>query len=177
MEYGEFLETLEPVTLGLDQCSCDLKRSVYWSRSEAKRRRLLSSKYTVSNVGSGFFDIEAALSLSLQLNHDDGAIMHALQIDCVFRGHFHTNGPANEDHAKKFASEEAWLLFWPFFRQFVSDTTARMSIPPVVIPLALGPGEFSRQMPISEAKTPKRTSRKAIAGKGARKAVDGPKNK
>ena len=45
--------------------------------------------------------------------------------------------------AEGFAKDNAWLVFWPYFRQFVSDATARMAVPPEVLPLSLGPGRFS----------------------------------
>lgn len=158
MEYPEFLASLDPVIVGLDSTECSLNRKAFWSPS-SDARRVLSSKYTLANVGSDYFDIQAAFTMALQWSENDGPMVQPLKITCTFYGHFHAAVPINRDHAQRFTETESWLMFWPFFRQFVSDITARMSIPPVLIPLALGPGDHSYS----------RTPRKTLT-KGARAA-------
>jgi hypothetical protein len=146
MEYGDFLRGLDPVILGIDSGNFSLDRDAYWSMTSKEARRVLSSKYTLTRVSKDYFDVEASFSVAIQLPNEDGPIVQALKIECVFEGHFHAVAPVDSEHAKRFAETESWLLFWPFFRQFVSDTTARMSIPPIMVPLALGPGERSYKL-------------------------------
>jgi preprotein translocase subunit SecB len=150
MEYSEFLAKIEPVNLGLDSAQCSLDRPNYWKRPKAETRRVLSSKYTVVQLEKDFFDIDAEFSLSVQWPAESGRITEALKIECVFTGHFHTSReevPA--DLVERFAETEAWLVFWPFFRQFVSDTTARMAIQPILIPLAVSPGKRTIRMQVN----------------------------
>jgi hypothetical protein len=144
MDYRKFLEGLEPAVLGLNSSTFSLNREAYWAQSQ-KARRVLSSRYKLGDVAEDYFDIEASFSVWLQSTEDDGPVVQSLRIECVFFGHFHTAKPIDREHAQKFTDSDCWLVFWPFFRQFVSDTTARMSIPPLVVPMALGPGEYSHR--------------------------------
>lgn len=125
---------------------------------------MLSSRYVLSDVSPDFFDVQAVFSAGIEWASPDGVVVHAVKIDCVFVGHFHTTERVEEEHAKKFAEAESWLMFWPFFRQFVVDTTARMSIPPILIPLALRPGEHSQAL--DKSRRPKRVARPKVATSG-----------
>ena len=140
MEYAEFLKGLDPVLMGLDSSTCSLDRALYWSMSEGARR-VLFSRYQLSDFTDDYFDVQASFRLSIQWSEEDGRVVQPLLVECVLYGHFHAVGPINREHAIKFAETESWLIFWPYFRQFVSDTTARMGIPPMSVPLAVGPGE------------------------------------
>ena len=165
MDYGEFLRGLEPSLLGLVSSTFAIDHKTYWDQSKSIRR-VLSSKYTLADISDDYFDVEASFVLAVQWANADGPVVQPLRIECVFWGHFHTSGAVNKEHAKTFAETESWLIFWPFFRQFVSDTTSRMAIPPIMIPMALGPGEHSRNRPATVAtksrspKARKRVSRK-----------------
>lgn len=143
MEYVEFLKGLEPVELGLTKTSCTLDRKLFWSSGDEDARRVISSKYTMVVCNDRFFDVDAAFVVALQWTTGDGPVNQPLRIECVFTGHFHAEHPIHEEHARKFAETESWIVFWPFFRQFVSDTTARMAIPPITVPMMLGPGEHA----------------------------------
>lgn len=158
MGYEKFVDTVRPALLWLNSSSCALDRSTYWT-VDGDKRRVLSSNYTVAKVGKDFFDVEATFHLALQLTKEDGVVSHALKIDCVFAGHFHTKGKADEAFAQKFADEDCWIMFWPFFRQFVVDTTARMSIPPIVVPFVMSPGQFSHEVDDGDKKPRRRTVR------------------
>lgn len=145
MEYREFLSTLEPVMIGIDQASCSLDRDAYWSAPK-HAQRMLSSSYALSKATEDYFDVKASFLVALHWSLDDGSVVEALKVQCVFYGHFHVaTTPLDRSFAKKFAESESWVVFWPYFRQFVSDTTSRMAIPPVVVPWALGPGEAELQ--------------------------------
>jgi hypothetical protein len=147
MEYVEFLRRLDPAMLGLQTSSSVLNRQAYWALTSDKSERVLSSRYVLSNVAEDYFDVEASFTLSIHGSEGDGLVEPALRIDCTFYGHFHVEADvqAHKELAAKFAQTESWLLFWPFFRQFVADTVGRMAIPPVTIPLALGPGDYRRR--------------------------------
>lgn len=168
MEYTDFLSRLDPAMLGLQSSSSVLDRQAFWALSD-NAERVLSSKYTLLKVAKDYFDVEASFSLSIHRAENDGQVEQALKIDCTFFGHFHVDVdvPAHKDLAKKFAETESWLLFWPFFRQFVADTVGRMAIPPVVVPLALGPGDYRRSA----------RSRTASSLRARKRATNQPKTK
>lgn len=162
MEYADFLSSLDPAMLGLQNSSSVLDRQMFWALSD-RAERVVSSKYILSKVANDYFDVEASFSLSIHRAEADGRLEQALKIDCTFFGHFHVDVdvPAHKDLAQKFAETESWLLFWPFFRQFVADTVGRMAIPPVIVPLALGPGEYRR--PVAGSKTVSQARKRATS--------------
>jgi hypothetical protein len=165
MNYREFLAGLEPVIIGLDNAALSLDRDGFWAVFK-DARRVLSSKYVLARVADNYFDVEASFSVGIESSHDEEPVTRPLRIVCVFSGHFHTSRSVDREHAQKFIETEAFLVFWPYFRQFVADTTARMAIPPVTVPLALGPGEHSyrrRSTPpkeIAQSKATKTTSKR-----------------
>ncbi len=159
MDYVDFLSRLDPAMLGLESSSATLDRAAFWT-SVDDAERAVSSKYILSKVGEDYFDVQASFSLSIQKAEQDGPVKRVLAIDCTFWGHFHVDAPIPAELAKRFAETESWLLFWPFFRQFVADSVARMSIPPVIIPLALGPGDYRRPLkPRTSGSTARRKAR------------------
>src|SRR5438046_438651 len=96
MEYTEFLATLDPVIVGLDNSSCALNRDAYWSPSQ-NARQVLSSKYALADVADDYFDVLATFSLSLQWSDADGPVVQALKIECTFIGHLHAGGAVAGD--------------------------------------------------------------------------------
>ena len=59
-----------------------------------------------------------------------------LSIGCVYQAHFHADDViGNRELAKEFAQSEMRLILWPYFRQFAFETSARMSVPPITVPL------------------------------------------
>jgi hypothetical protein len=146
MQYGEFLASVEPVIMGLDSATCSIDRTAFWSQSK-DARKVLSSKYELAHIATDYFDIQATYGIAIEWSEDDGPVIQPLKIGCVFSGHFHAAAPVAREHAQQFTDDESWLIFWPFFRQFVADTAARMAIPPLLVPLALRPGEHSYRRP------------------------------
>ena len=146
MEYAKFLASVAPAMMGMNSSTCLLDRDLYWDAPNTARRAV-SSKYTLTDIGPDYFDIHATFSVALEWSNSDGVSIQPFKIECVFFGHFHADAPIDRDNAKKFAATESWLLFWPFFRQFIADTTARMAIPPVIVPLALRAGSYQSAVP------------------------------
>ena len=134
--YEEFLHDLRLIDISLTSSRSDLEMSAYVDVVEhpKKVKRTLSASYELEFVGDNFFSATAKLSAAIHLPlSGDG---DAVKIECAYRLHFHCRGPAEEQYAKRFADSGVRLLIWPYFRQFVSDMTARMSIPPITIPLS-----------------------------------------
>ncbi|HXZ39099.1 MAG TPA: hypothetical protein VEG68_00065 [Terriglobales bacterium] len=131
--YVEFLRDLNLVGLGLRECSAKLDRSRYFNAVAESRSavRNIEAQYTLSTQGKNFVDVQA--SFDLKVRNRNG--QDCLALRCVFEAHFHCP-TFRKEFAERFATSEARLALWPYFRQFVSDTTARMAIPPITVPLA-----------------------------------------
>ena len=157
MSYEVFIGHLSPTVMGLTSVDATLDRPIYWSRLKSgKVQRSVNSQYRLDAIGDDYFDIAAKYDLKVTWTSEEPEAkpITALFIVCEFYGHFHGEAPISQEHARKFAEEDAWLMFWPYFRQFVSDTTSRMSIPPVMVPITLGPGYSEAKPHIVEAERP-----------------------
>jgi preprotein translocase subunit SecB len=134
ISYEEFVRGLRPVIVGLIQSSCKIDPALYWNlrRKQPRATHNLEAKYNVKGDEPDCFDIQADFRLAIK---DPKKNTVALSIECTFETHFHMDGAIRREHAERFAQSEYRVIIFPFFRQFVFDTTSRMSIPPVIVPL------------------------------------------
>ena len=157
--YKRFLNQVNLYALGLDSMSADIKREAYTiahAESASQVIRSIESKFELIEFTQEHFDVRARFCLRVKLEGSasvglpqpppvPGSV--ALSADdellCIrtsFIAHFHCKKSiAGKSHAGRFAESEARLIFWPYFRQAVSDITARMSIRPITVPLTLRP--------------------------------------
>lgn len=136
-ESKSLVDRLDLFAIGLDSLSANLDRSNYSRAHSDKDRRItrrLESVYRVSSYGKKHFDITATLFLRFEV---DGLENPILSLDIAVSGHFHPKTTLSRTEVERFANAEARLIFWPYFRQIASDTTGRMHIVPVTLPLAV----------------------------------------
>jgi len=133
--YERFIRDLKLIGLGLESSHTRLERDEYMSirrvRKEPTRR--IQSDYKLSDSGKGYFDCLADFNLVFE--HPENKEL-LLRVDCTFRSHFHTGTKNFDAMARRFVSSEFKLIIWPYFRQFVTDVTARMGIAPVLVPFS-----------------------------------------
>ena len=134
--YEQFISELRLVNVGLQSCSANLDRKAYYDAVDADKSlpRTLTSTYSVAKLGKEYFDCDGAFKVTLEKNKH-GTENIVLFVECVFRAHIHVKGSPIKELVERFAQEGLRLILVPFARQFISDTTARMVISPVVIPL------------------------------------------
>ena len=135
--YETFLRSVKLYSLALDEMSAKIDRDKYWSplKKDDSLVREIGSVFKALNVKDDHFDVEAKFELAISLKSNKFEI---LTITCTYSAHFHAAPDLNAEAAKQFAKSEAKIIVWPYFRNFVSDMTGRMHIPPITIPLALG---------------------------------------
>jgi hypothetical protein len=157
-DYKRFLSHVNLYALGLDSVSADIKREAYTiAHAEASSEifRLIESNFNLIEFTREHFDVQAKFNLRVRLKYASSTNLPApspvvaevkkdgedlLCIQTSFTAHFHCKkSVAGKSHAERFANSEARLIFWPYFRQTVSDLTARMSIRPITVPLSLKP--------------------------------------
>jgi hypothetical protein len=134
--YSDFIRSLDLRSLGLTTCSSTLDRDAFfrlYAKGAQPARRLIEA-YRVARVGTDFFDAEGRFQVILSTRKE--ANKPALMIDCVFTAHIHAEEPVSADFAKRFADSELWIVMLPYARHLITDITAQMAIPPIVIPLA-----------------------------------------
>jgi hypothetical protein len=131
------VDKLDIFAIALDSLRASLDRAEFWSvngEGESSTRRRIRSEYKVTDFDEGHLDIEATFHFRVTAEGREDAL---LSIDATYSAHFHPKSPVSRKEADEFAAGEARLIFWPYFRQIVSDTTARMHIPPVTLPFVV----------------------------------------
>lgn len=136
-KYEAFLRDLNLFDIHTVRSSTEVNRRRYFEVLGRKREPLNTLTVTceLSDVGDGHFDTVSTFRLTVRPARREKAL---LTIECTLVGHFHTHGKVVRDLAQRFAESDLELLIFPYFRQFVFDTTARMSIPPITVPLLAG---------------------------------------
>jgi len=134
-DYTEFLRDIQLIALGLASCSAKLDRDLYFDVvSQKSNTRTISSSYELKDVQKEFFDVAARFSLQVQ---DKMKTSTPLLVECAFMAHFHCKArEVPRDFAARFSQSELRIVLWPYFREFVSDVTSKMAIPPLLIPLS-----------------------------------------
>jgi hypothetical protein len=134
-EYREFLESLEPFSIGLNSSSTPIDRRLHWQIRKKKLRPVsdIASRYQVDWVGKEGFDVVAALRVTAKHPDTEARIF---EVNCEFEVHFHGH-PMKREHVARFAQGELRVFVWPYFRQFVADITSRMGVAPLMIPISI----------------------------------------
>lgn len=133
---GGLASSAELIGMGIKESSCRLERSAY---ADLRRKdsgqstlREISSRTSLVKQRDGAFDAQISYELRIKERNID---LVPLKIECVFEAHFHGPKTASSGEAKSFVDDYLGIISWPYFRQYVSDVTARMSIAPIVLPL------------------------------------------
>ena len=131
--YEAFLRGLELVSLGMKDCSSKVQRWPLFRalRGNARPNRKFDERYRLSSFEPDHFDCEGDFTLTVV---GEGERL-LLEVEVTFEAHLHGKKPVNKIFAEQFAQSDFRLIVLPYARYFISDITAQMSVPPIVIPL------------------------------------------
>jgi hypothetical protein len=118
----------------MSKSSSDLNRSDYLQllREAGQAERRITADYALLDIGDDYLDTEVSFALTAGGKESSPV----LRLTCSFEAHLHSGVHLDKRFADQFVESELRLIAWPYFRQFVFDTTARMMIPPVIVPFA-----------------------------------------
>lgn len=135
--YEQFLRGLRLISLGLKSCSATLDREGLYKLLDEKDgpSRVFRDKYKITQIGLDFFEASGAFTVRVQESENSKPVV---LVECEFEAHLHGTKPISKACVEQFVQLEFRLILIPFARQFVSATTAQMSIPPLIIPLSIG---------------------------------------
>jgi hypothetical protein len=135
--YTDFLKSINVVFIAMTECEAKIDRAKYFKTEE-----MLSAKtetgLTKSHHKNGF-DIWATITVRTIPAKDrkqDGSI----KITASFLAHLHAKKAASKENIDRFVDSDFRILIWPYFREFVTSTSARMHIPHITLPIT-GAGE------------------------------------
>ena len=142
--YQRFRDGVTLYALGMDELATKLDREAYkTAHSESSSEIVREIKVTMSVVDASDEHFDVAGKFDLSVNTKAGETLLSLSV--VMSAHFHTDEEVPVDFAKDFANTEGRLIFWPYFRQTVSDVSSRMYIAPITVPLITGRGTDGRK--------------------------------
>jgi len=141
-KYEEFLGGLRLIWVGLKSCSSILDRTALYKLFSEKKNlvRSFEGAYKVNEVGAVYFEASGSFVVTVRESKDADPVV---RVECEFEAHLHGTKPLPKGFVERFVDSEFQLILVPYARQFVSSTTAQMSIPPLVLPLSTGPSESS----------------------------------
>ena len=129
-----FEDQVELIAMGVKRCACAIDRRAYGHLRKQREDeiRQISATVNLAEQGEGFFDGTIGYELVVR---DKNNKNEPVRLECVFEAHFHGPKAMRRADAERFLETYFRVISWPYFRQFVSDMTARMAIPPLVLPL------------------------------------------
>jgi len=133
-----YLEFLRHVTLhgiGLESANVRVDRNALAEATASKTAADISvdAQFKVIQNNAQTLVVAAAFALKQLVEHDEHKTV--LSIECSFSALFNVEISVDTETADRFADNEAKVIFWPYLRHFVSDTSYRMAITPVLLPL------------------------------------------
>jgi hypothetical protein len=139
--YLSFLEKVSLLGVGLDCATASIDRTALAEavRSHEPVELSLDGNFEVlSNIPD---NLVVGGVFKLRQLHQKNLAKPLLQIDCSFSAMFRLGESVDNETAVRFANTEAKFVIWPYLRHFIADTSYRMAIAPILLPLttALGP--------------------------------------
>lgn len=136
--YAEFLFRLDPVAVTLKGSTSHLERLAYAQLFRSRRAPLIEvvASYKLEEVGRDYFNAAAEFKVEVRKGKARRA---PLVLDAAFETHIHGEAPIKREFAERFVNGEFASLVWPYFRQLVLDTCAKMAIPRIPISLLPNP--------------------------------------
>lgn len=137
-QYSDFLKGVKVYIVALDYASSTIDRERYWECSEKKDGmvRMIGASYKASAIEGTHFDVIGRFEMKILSTAHKRELV---TVECQYSSHFHARTRVEKVEAERFANTEAKIIIWPYFRQLVTDLSARMFIPPIVVPLTLDP--------------------------------------
>lgn len=132
--YLEFIGAVHLSGLGMDQASFSIDRDAYASSSSSAGERVtaeITGHHEVANRRPNSFVVIGRYEVTTKA--PNGAVL--VNLDCTYSALFSLDNEAEDGFVERFAQDEARLVFWPYLRHFIADSTYRMSISPLRLPL------------------------------------------
>jgi preprotein translocase subunit SecB len=130
LEYADFLKSLQLHVISLKESSCDIDRVPYWQHKERNLSYKMSAECV--DIDSDYFDVRAKIEVAMVGGKQR---VHLIKIVASFDLHFHADSIL-KPLVDRFCKSDVRLIVWPYFREYVSDVSSRMYVPPVILPLS-----------------------------------------
>lgn len=130
-----FDKNVELIGMGIKASSSQLDRSGYFQLRRTRPKdevRSISLNVHLEKHTDIAFDGIIAYTLKIE---DKTKKASPARIECAYQAHFHAPKGFKREDAEGFVREYLAIISWPYFREFVSDISAKMAIGPLTLPL------------------------------------------
>jgi len=127
-EYRKILDGLELNKLFLSRSGFSMAREHLSPNSLIMLKEVARFIKRENNI------IEIVHEYKLRVVHNESK-KQSIKIDCVYNLEYSSKQDFTIAFFNKFKKTSLPVNTWPFFREFVNSSTARMNIPPLVLPL------------------------------------------
>lgn len=126
--YKELLRSIDLESICLDSFSSQIKRD----KLSSSMKTTIDDKreYEIKENGDVCFLHTFTLINTAKTKKD-----FCVKISCSYSVTFRSKTPLTSDFWDIFSAINLPINTWPFFREFVQNTTQRMSLPPLTLPL------------------------------------------
>lgn len=130
-DYEDFISSLELYTIGLAGASCNIDREAYWEM-EQEHSNSYEVVTRVTKIAETYFDARSTLTLDVSGEKSKSKL---IEIVASFDLHFHASIKSKQC-IERFCDSDVLLIVMPYIREYVTDVTARMHVPPIILPLS-----------------------------------------
>ncbi|MDI6697988.1 MAG: hypothetical protein QME85_03500 [Candidatus Saccharicenans sp.] len=130
----EYIEIIGKIKLNgfyLKSSACEIDRDLFFIKKGERHFINIQDEPTMKLRDDGTVDIfhKYCLEMSSREKQPIG------RIECVFCLNYSPSSCFTNEFFEEFKKANLHINTWPFFREFVFNTTARMNIPPITLPL------------------------------------------
>jgi preprotein translocase subunit SecB len=129
--YAEFVRSLELITMALTSSTTRIKRDEYLEGGEPDLTVAVALK--PRRLARDHFDLHAEAKVKLTRKRSGSLFDLAV----CYELHFHGKPPIDAKLVHRFADSDAHAVLWPYLREYVSDVSARMYVPPILLPVSI----------------------------------------
>ncbi len=132
-QYLEFIRTVHLKGVGIDEANFKIDRAQYSSEfpSPATVKAELSGHHEIYDQDASSFIVRGHYKVVVRASSGSEVV----NISCTIGAFFDLDKEAKKASLERFIQHEARLVFWPYLRHFIADSTYRMAIFPLVLPL------------------------------------------
>jgi preprotein translocase subunit SecB len=117
----------------MDEANFKIDRAQYSSEfpSPDKVKAELSGHHEIYDQDASSFIVRGHFKVVVRASSGSEIV----DISCTIGASFALDKEAKKASLERFMQNEARLVFWPYLRHFIADSTYRMAIYPLVLPL------------------------------------------
>lgn len=131
--YLQFIKKIHLAGLGMDAAESKIDRDAFAAAYPPGEKAPVEMNvvHEVTKQRADSFVILGRYRLAVKSRSGDELI----GIQCTLSALFTVSGKWEQSLVERFAQNEVRVVFWPYLRHFLADTTYRMSITPLLLPL------------------------------------------